>query len=372
MKSLGQYFTTNKMLQDFVYSSAKNRGLLLEPSFGAGHLLVPFLEQNPDYNMVCCEIDTTIVPVVNFNFNQTVMLGDFLKVPFGEQRFDTIVGNPPYVKGVRNLYLGFIEKCFNLLAPNGEMIFIVPSDLFKVTSAMKLIKEMWNTGTFTDILFPHDEKLFSNASVDVVVFRFVRGGVRESVCNLNGRDATIAFDGSYIHFGDVSGQPIHDIFSVHVGLVTGNEAVFKQPFGNVKVLNTHGGTHDYILVDTYPCGNPVIDAHLVAHKDELLTRKIRKFSEKNWFEWGALRNVEIMMSGGKECVFVKTLTRDKVVAFKSGLQLFGAGLLCMHPLVDGLDLDKVVAHLNGEAFRKEFVFAGRFKIGQKQLQNITL
>ena len=45
--------------------------------------------------------------------------------------------------------------------------------------------------------------------------------------------------------------------------------------------------------------------------------QIKKFNEKNWFEWGAPRNIKVMdNSKDKDCIYVKNLTRDKVVAFK--------------------------------------------------------
>ena len=34
---------------------------------------------------------------------------------------------------------------------------------------------MTENGSFTDFLFPHDEKLFEGASIDVVVFRYEKG-----------------------------------------------------------------------------------------------------------------------------------------------------------------------------------------------------
>ena len=57
---------------------------------------------------------------------------------------------------------------------NGELIFIIPSDFFKLTSASKLLNNMILNGTFTHIYHPHNEKLFENASIDVIVFRYCK------------------------------------------------------------------------------------------------------------------------------------------------------------------------------------------------------
>ena len=77
---------------------------------------------------------------------------DFLSVDISA-KYDTIIGNPPYVKTKGgNLYLDFIEKCYRLLNPGGELIFIVPSDFIKLTSSSKIINTMMENGTFTHII----------------------------------------------------------------------------------------------------------------------------------------------------------------------------------------------------------------------------
>lgn len=128
--------------------------------------------------MVCYEIDTTIKPVIEFNKkHHTVVYGDFTNQTIAD-KFKTIIGNPPYVKQQKtgNLYIKFIEICFEYLDDaGGEMIFIVPSDFIKLTSAAGIIDKMTRAGSFTDFLFPNDEKLFEGASIDILVFRYEKG-----------------------------------------------------------------------------------------------------------------------------------------------------------------------------------------------------
>ena len=61
-----------------------------------------------------------------------------------------------------------------MLDDNGELIFIVPSDFFKLTSASKLLNKMMLNGFFTHIYHPHNEKMFANAFIDVIVFRYLK------------------------------------------------------------------------------------------------------------------------------------------------------------------------------------------------------
>lgn len=317
--------------------------------------------------MTCCELDKTVRPIVKFT-NQNIIYDDFLKVNF-ETKFKTIIGNPPYVKqkSGKNLYLKFIEKCLDLLDENGELIFIVPSDFMKLTSAASIIRRMGEEGSFTDFYFPHDEKLFDSASIDVVVFRYQRGGSNH-VARVNGIETAYTIFDGILQFCDASGQCAAELFDIYVGLVSGKDDVFKVAFGNINVLT------DKDKVEKFAFGKatPQIIAHLENHKDVLMARKIRKFTESNWFEWGAPRNITHMERlAGKPCIYVRTLTRSAEPAFIGQVQYFGGALLCMIPKKI-LDLTKVVDFLNKKETRADYTYSGRFKIGQRQLAHIKL
>lgn len=344
-KELGQFFTTSEMLQKKVKSFVRNTtGNLLEPSFGAGHLLIGC----EDRQITCFEIDKTIKPLLDIS-KFDVHYEDFLKHNFVNQKFSTIIANPPYVK---TSHLNFVEKCFDLLEEGGEMIFIVPSDFLKLTHAKMIIEKMDSNGMFTDFYFPHDEKLFDNACVDIVVFRYQK------------KNYTIV-DGM-ISFSNNIGTIVKDLFDVYVGIVSGKDSVFKsETLGNVELLKNG----KFILVEKFPSGDENIDKHLLKYKEDLMKRKIRKFNENNWFEWGALRNKKIVDENiGRECIYVKTITRNSVIAFKGRVMYFGGNFLCMIPKKE-TDMNSIVDFLNNESFRKEFTFSGRFKIGHNQLKN---
>ena len=376
-KERGQYFTISEDLQTFIFDKVKYKGnALLEPSFGAGHLLKKFTESNPDYPIVCYELDATIKPVISFTKHQTVIYGDFTKQII-TTTFQTIVGNPPYVKqSTGNLYIRFIEICFRLLAEDGELLFIVPSDFIKITSASSLIHSMVQKGSFTDFLFPHDEKLFDGASVDVVAFRYEKGLLTKET-HVNGKKMVCNENNGILTFSEteVEGNPLSDIFHVYVGLVSGRDEVYRNPLGNMEILNDKDRVQRYIFAEQFPTGNSFVDAHLLAHKTVLLSRRIRKFKETNWFEWGALRNIRNTKSNfGKPCIYIRNMTRHKEVAFLGNLQYFGGSLLCLLPKneMTESELQTIVSFLNTSTFQKDYMYAGRFKIGQKQVCNIIL
>ena len=378
-KELGQYFTTSDMLQSFVFDKVKHKSsCLLEPSFGAGHLLKKFKEHDDDYPMVCCELDESVEPVISFNAHQTIVYGDFTQEKLGS-KFKTIVGNPPYVKQKSgNLYIRFIELCYNYLDDDGEMIFIVPSDFIKLTSAASIIDKMTQTGSFTDFLFPHNEKLFEGASVDVVVFRYEKGCM-SSKTSVNGKEVHCNVNKGIITFSEnqILGHPIESVFDVHVGLVSGKDEVYRVPFGNIDVLTDKDIIAKYVFAETFPTKNPQINAHLLAHKEELMSRKIKKFSESNWFEWGAPRNISsIRKSWGRSCIYMKNMTRSKEVAFIGDVQYFGGTLICLIPKpgteMTPSEMHDIVCYLNSAAFQTNYMYSGRFKIGHKQISSAVV
>ena len=374
-KSLGQYFTISDELQTFVWDHVAHKSSpLLEPSFGAGHLLQRFLASDPKYPMTCCELDATIPPVVQFTSEQVVVYGDFLQQTF-DRTFRTIIGNPPYVKTTTsNLYVQFVERCVDLLADDGEMIFIVPSDFLKLTSAAPLLNRMMSAGSFSHLLFPNNERLFSAASVDVVVFRYEKGRHSNDVL-VNGKPMICRNSNGIITVseGEQTGTLVEDLFNVYVGLVSGRDAVFKSALGRHEILCDKSVTERFILEKSFPTGDVAMDTHLLAHKQELLDRKIRSFNETNWFEWGAPRNRRVMEEhAGEPCIYVRNVTRKDEVAWKGTVQQFGGTLLCMIPKRADVDLDAVVRVLNTPQTKLNYIYSGRFKIGQRQLCNVRV
>jgi tRNA1(Val) A37 N6-methylase TrmN6 len=112
---LGQYFTTAESLQQKVYEFILNKPkLILEPSIGAGDLINYVLSKSPKIKFDMYEIDSDINFLETIN-KKKINFGNFLEKNI-TVKYDTIIGNPPYVKTSKgNLYIDFIEKCYDLL-----------------------------------------------------------------------------------------------------------------------------------------------------------------------------------------------------------------------------------------------------------------
>ena len=370
---LGQYFTTHNDLKEKVYEFILNEpSNILEPSIGQGDLITFIRCKNLNITFDMYEIDTKIKLLDNIQ-KDDVIYGDFMKQTI-TKIYKTIVGNPPYVRTKKgNLYIDFTEKCYNLLDDNGELIFIVPSDFFKLTSASKLLDVMMTNGTFTHIFHPHNEKMFENASIDVVVFRYCKNNSIEKKVLYNDKPVYITNSNGLITFGQEKNNNsvmFKDYFDIYVGLVSGKEEVYKnKELGNIKVLNGENKIDKYIYIEKYPCENDKINNYLFEYKIPLIERKIRKFNEDNWFEWGAPRNITTINANiDKECIYVYNLTRTQNVAFLDKVQYFGGGLIMLKPKKK-CNLNNIVSYINSDKFKDNFVFSGRFKIGHRQICN---
>lgn len=375
-KNLGQYFTEDITLLGSVFSFIKNNPIkILEPAVGKGHVVDYVLERCPEIEFDMFEIDATLQPLHRIDKNK-VNYKDFLKSEIHD-KYDTIIGNPPFIrKKTGNLYIEFIKKCYALLNIGGELIFIVPSDFFKLTSSVEIIEDMLLSGTFTDIYHPNKENLFKGASIDVLVFRYCKDPNLPNDVIYNGENMKLINNNGLITFSQSMKQnenSFSDIFTIYVGLVSGKEEVYKNStWGNIEVLNGENEILKYIFTETFPTNNHSLNEYLLKHKDQLMCRKIKVFSEGNWFQWGAPRNITAMREYlGKSCIYVYNLTRKVNVAFIGKVQYFGGGLLMMLPKEEmSLEsLKNCVDYLNSEEFKQSFTFSGRFKIGHRQLCN---
>lgn len=374
MSDKGQYFTTNLKLKNYVYQFIKNDPKnILEPSVGQGDLVVFTQDKLKKVEFDMYEIDTNIKLLEGIR-TEKIVYGDFLNQEI-EKKYHTIIGNPPYVRTTKgNLYIDFIEKCFHLLEENGELIFIVPKDFFKLTSSGKILEEMLQIGTFTDIYHPNKENLFQGASIDVIVFRYCKDSNLPNITNLNGKEKYLINTSGVITFSDDKDQlnmkKFLDYFDIYVGLVTGKESFFKNnEFGNIELINGKDKLDKYILINKFPTDNKKLNDYFNQNKEELISRRIKKFKESNWFEWGALRNIEKMKRHkDKDCIYVSCVTRSTEVAFVDKVNFFGGGLICMIPKEE-INLDKILNYLNSDQFKENYMYSGRFKIGHRQLCN---
>lgn len=361
--NLGQYWTPDNIVTKMV-ALMQNHGTILEPSCGNG----AFLKQLPK-NTVALDVDERLA-------RDGVIIQDFFAYN-PDFKFDTIIGNPPYVKYQEisettkknlpnvldqrsNLYLFFMWHSIDLLADNGELIFIVPRDFLKTTSARTLNQRFVDEGTFTYFEEFGDEKVFPDVDPNVCIFRWVKTPGAET-------DIKLSLTDGYITFGEQKNHPfISSLFDVKTGGVSGCNEIYYQPTGNIDVVistTKRTGITQRAILATEPT------EYLLQFKDRLLARGVRSFNENNWFEWGRKLN-----EASERHIYVNTKTRDLEPFFYHPCKYYDGSLLGLMCKSDNhYDLDYLIYCLNHNDWAKQgFQVGGRLIFGQRNLSNAYL
>ena len=370
--NLGQVFTPPKVVE-FMLGLRRNQGRTLEPSAGNGAFFSALAARGAA--CVGIEFDARVAP-------PGVRVMDFFDYPDSE-RFDTIIGNPPYVRfqdiaaGTRrklksglfdkrsNLFLFFIEKCIRHLNPGGELIFIVPREFIKLTAARKLNAWLYEQGSITHFYETGDTRIFGEHTPNCAIFRFEKGRMDRHMAD--GRRFT-EVDGQLMFLRDEYGVRFADVFTVKVGAVSGADSIFTHPKGNMefvcsKTVDT-GETRRMLYGVKHP--------HLEKHKEALLARRVIHFDESNWWQWGRAFPINLHPR-----IYVNGRTRRREPFFLHDCNAFDGSVLALFTKNRGIprrDLIECTLMLNKEVDWQElgFVCDGRFLFTQRSLQTCVL
>jgi adenine-specific DNA-methyltransferase len=294
-----------------------------------------------------------------------------------DNKFNTIIGNPPYVgyknisnkplskyvDGRGNLCWHFIEKCYLHLEEDGEMIFIVPREFLKATSCAKLNAMMASTGAFTHI-FNMGENAFPGFSPNTIIFRYVKNKKQESVLVDNTKKHLKEISGQLIFTVDNYSIPFTDYFFVKVGGASGADKIFEHPEGN----------KEFVVSSTQKTGNTkrmfynIEHSHLMKHKEQLLNRKVKKFTESNWYEWGRK-----FYDSKLPRVYVNVKTRAEDPFFIHNCKNYSGsilGIFLQDPKQDEILAAEMLNCVNWEELG--FYSEGRYSFTQRSLENILL
>lgn len=358
---LGQVFTPSWLVEEML-ALRRNEGSVLEPSAGDGSFM-----RKLEPSAVGIEID------IAYRGDRRVRAEDFFCHDRGNL-YDTIIGNPPYVRfqdirpetkqrlpaGVfdcrSNLYLFFVWKAIDHLALGGELIFVTPRDFLKATSASALNRRLYKEGSFTHFRELGDQRVFAGFSPNCAVWRWVKG--RKTRQTEDG--AVFSHSAGQIWFGQPARGRIGDFFEVKVGAVSGADRIFAD---------ADKGCTDFVCSRTGMTGEKRrmiynrYDPALEAHKQSLLARRVRKFGESNWWEWGRL-----FPRREGERIYVNARTRHSEPFFVCDTQAFDGSVLALFPREE-LDLNEAASRLNGTSWEDlGFVCDGRLMFTQRSLE----
>ncbi|HNH25287.1 MAG TPA: class I SAM-dependent methyltransferase, partial [Accumulibacter sp.] len=383
----GQVFTPPAIV-DLMLDLVRNRGRVLEPACGDG----VFLQHFPFAMGI--EIDPRHAPP-----GARVM--DFFALPENE-RFATIIGNPPYVRyqdiapstrqnfrdslldGRANLYLLFIEKSLRHLTPDGEIVFITPRDFIKSTSSVPLNRLLYANGTITDFIDLGDMRVFDGATPNCAIWRFQRNdrsrrtryaalGAADGLAGLHRlrweNRHLLESSGQLLFTSDTYPLRFADLAFVKVGAVSGADDIFvderhgNRSFVCSSTLRT-GQTRRMLWCEP---GEPP-PAVLQAHRERLLARRIRTFDESNWWHWG-----RGYYRSDQSRVYVNNKTRRPQPFFVHPCPHYDGSVMAIFPYNSAVDVRQLADALNAVDWADlGFVCDGRFLFTQRSLEQTPL
>jgi len=365
----GQVFTPPAVVAQML-ALRENRGRVLEPSCGEGAFIAALPEA------VALELDASIAP-------SSAQIVDFFAYPETE-KFDTIIGNPPYVRsrdvlpetgklltsqlldGHSNLYLHFIEKCVRHLNPRGELIFITPRDFLKSTGSKRLNTWLYEQGTFTDLLDLGDVRIFEGAAPNCMIWRFVRGDLSHRT--RDGRRMVLA-GGQLFFTRGIYSVPANSVFSVRVGAVSGADTIFaNDALGDTDFVCSHTVQTGQTKRMIFKAASPEARTHLLTHKPTLLARKVIRFDEHNWWKWGRFH-----ADNEAPRIYVNQKTRHAQPFYLHDCRNWDGAVLALFPHRKDADVKKLAAQLNEVDWAElGFVCDGRFLFAQRSLEQALL
>jgi adenine-specific DNA-methyltransferase len=155
--------------------------------------------------------------------------------------------------------------------------------------------------------------------------------------------------------------------SVKVGIVSGADPIFRvedpslyEKEGLAQYLTTKG-LEWFIDVNHVADENtlpPKIKAFLLSHKNRLITRRIAKFDENNWWKYGAIRNRDSMVgTADRFYVYGKTRSNSPFFSAPDAVLYSGGvmGVFVKDKLPDSLTIKDVIGLLNSEIYRNLFI-----------------
>jgi adenine-specific DNA-methyltransferase len=259
---------------------------VLEPACADCRFLTAFRE---GYGSHHCFYGVEINPDTVQLFGSKVPFVQLLEVDFllwnSDQRYDLIIGNPPYGiigdashypihvlqerkvaykqrcrtwKGKYNIYGAFIESALRLLKPDGKLIFVVPATWLVLDDFSLLRQHLASSGKLSVYYLG---KAFPGRNVIAVVLKLERDGrgldiyegTTLKMSKSDYRGEIIRFENPETVAFEQSGIPLEQLFSIHFAarspeIRKSPFVVFKPQSEAVPVLtgrNLHANYIDY-------------------------------------------------------------------------------------------------------------------------------
>lgn len=217
-RSLGQFFTPYDIsifMSEWILKNSKRGMKVLDPAAGLGIFARSLKSLNDrkekDISIIGYEIDNKLINNLkqvydDLELRYKIINSDFLEGSWTE-KFDGIIANPPYYKhhyiknkeqlyqkmcieaGFKfsiqtNIYCWFLIKSMNMLADNGRLAFIVPSEFLNANYGVGIKKYLIQSGLDLHLLnISFENNVFKNAITTSIIILAHKSKQKNSFIN---------------------------------------------------------------------------------------------------------------------------------------------------------------------------------------------
>lgn len=209
-KNNGIFFTPPETIQHnlnildeyiSITNSIKN---ILEPSCGSCEFITALSTKYPESKITGIEYNKTIYDTIydiyQNNDNINILNEDFTKY-ITENKYDLIIGNPPYIvikkqqvlkeynkyfDGRPNIFIIFIIKSLNMLNKNGILSFILPKNFLNCLYYNKTREYIYKNYTILNIIECNDKYIETQQDTIILIIKNIKPSVQSKyVININ-------------------------------------------------------------------------------------------------------------------------------------------------------------------------------------------
>ncbi len=226
-KRLGQFFTDEKLVDYVVNQFSINfeGKTILEPSCGNGLFIKKILESHNVKAIIGVDIDAKAIESCKSITEKrlTLINKDYLKTDFQES-VDIIIGNPPFTlkaEGYVDTTDAFISKSIDVLPDKGELVFVIPSSVFKNKKYESLRRKILSETTIVKIMDTRSHE-FDGADFETAVIhlRKKKPNQQKYLYIQNGKEDIVELENTKKNKILISNQDVYKIIKKHIGNVT--------------------------------------------------------------------------------------------------------------------------------------------------------